>query len=78
MKVTKTDQPDRPREHLAGKALSHIPTSINDINYAGVLLKEAFGDPMTLLNYKMQIIRNMQPITDKQMYEQPLEAVVVF
>ena len=74
-KVTKRDQPDKLREHLAGKALAHIPTSIKDINYAWVLLKEAFGDPLTLLNYRMQSIRNMKPISDKQMDEKPIEAV---
>ena len=30
---------------------------------------------MTLFNYRMQIIRNMKPITEEQMYEEPLEVV---
>ena len=64
-KVTKKDQPDKLREHLAGKALSHIPTSIKDIDYAWTMLKEAYGDPMFILNNRMQTIRNMKPITDK-------------
>ena len=74
-KVTKKNQPDKLREHLAGRALSHIHTSIKDIDYAWELLKEAFGDPMILLNYRMQAIRAMKPITEEQMNEQPLEAV---
>ena len=33
-KVTNKDQPYKLREHLAGKALSHIPISIKDIDQA--------------------------------------------
>ena len=73
--MTKKDQPDKLREYLAGKALAHIPVSIKNIDKAWELLKEAFGDPMTLLNNRMQAIRSMKPITDKNMNERPLEAV---
>ena len=74
-KVTKRDQPNKLREHLAGKALCYFPTSITDMDDAWTWLKDAFGDPMTLFNYRMQIIRNMKPITEEQMYEEPLEVV---
>ena len=73
--MTKKDQPDKLREHLAGKALARIPTSIRDIDYTWVMLKQAFGDPLTLLNYRMQSIRKMKPISDEFMDEKPIEAV---
>ena len=49
-KVTKKDQPNKLRDYLAGKAQSHIPDIIKNIDHAWELLKEAFGDSMILLN----------------------------
>ena len=53
-KIPKSDQLDKLREQLRGKAKNLVPVKTESIEKAWDILKSAFGDPMILLKFRKQ------------------------
>ena len=56
--ISRRDQVEKLREVLTGKALANLPPDgIMDIDQAWEYLEQAFGNPYTLLNFRLNQIR---------------------
>ena len=65
-KISRTDQVEKLCEVLIGKALAHLPTvGISSIDHAWEYLEQAFGNPHTILNFRLAKVRSMPSLTDK-------------
>ena len=74
-KIPKTDQLDKLREVLKGKAKVQVPAKTEDIERAWDLLKSAFGDPMTLLKFRKQSLSKLGAYPDTSTRSNPQKVV---
>ena len=58
-RIPKSDQLEKLRESLRGKAKTQVSLKIESIDEAWDLLKTAFGDPMTLLKFRKQALSKL-------------------
>ena len=70
-RVPRSDQADKLRERLTGRALQHMPKACKDIKEAWTALDAAFGNPRTLLNYRLKKVRSMPGLTDTLLQSDP-------
>ena len=64
--ISRRDQVEKLREVLTGKALANLPPDgIMDIDQAWEYLEQAFGNPYTLLNFRLNKIRETVGLSDK-------------
>jgi hypothetical protein len=64
-RISKRDQVEKLREVLTGKTLAYLPQDgIGDIENAWEYLDQAFGNPYTLLNFRLNKIREMVGLTN--------------
>jgi hypothetical protein len=78
-KISRKDQVDKLREVLSGRAKDHIPLDgIRDIEHAWELLDQAFGNPQTVLNFRLARVNSKENLTDKVQETQPEKAVAWF
>ena len=70
-RVPKSDQAEKLRETLTGRALQHMPKACKDIQEAWTVLDAAFGSPRTLLNYRLKKVRSMPGLTDTLLQADP-------
>ena len=60
-RVPKDERVDKLREHLRNKALALVPESTKDIESAYKILKDAFGDPVRVLDHKLKALDEFGP-----------------
>ena len=70
-RVPRSNQADKLREVLTGRALQHMPRACKDIDEAWTALDAAFGNPRTLLNYRLNKGRSMPGLTDALLQSDP-------
>ena len=67
--VAKQDQLEKLREILKGQALRLVPESTKDIDAAWAILKNAFGDPVRVLQHRLDVLEAMgdlpEDVTDR-------------
>ena len=63
-RVPKSEQLDKLREVLRGKAKAQVPAKTDTVERAWELLKSAFGDPMTLLKFRKQALTKLGSYPD--------------
>ena len=65
--ISRRDQVEKLREVLTGKALANLPPDgVMDIDQAWEYLEQAFGNPYTLLNFRLNKIRETVEENDPQ------------
>ena len=74
-KISKSDQLEKLREQLRGKAKNQVPAKTDSIERAWELLKSAFGDPMILLRYRKQSLSKLGPYPESQAKNNPQKLV---
>ena len=74
-KVPKSDQLDKLREVLKGKAKAQVPEKTDSLDRAWELLKSAFGDPITLLKYRKQALAKLGPYPESSTKGNPQKVV---
>ena len=74
-KVPKSDQLDKLREVLRGKAKAQVPEKTDSLDRAWELLKSAFGDPITLLKYRKQALAKLGPYPESSTKGNPQKVV---
>ena len=63
-RIPTSAQLDKLREVMTGKALQHLPKFCKDITVAWEVLQEAFGNPRTIVNHRLKLIKSMAKLTD--------------
>ena len=74
-KIPKSDQLDKLREQLRGKAKNQVPIKVDSIDRAWELLKSAYGDPMILLRYRKQALQKLGCYPKSQSKNNPQKLV---
>ena len=73
--ICKTDQVDKLREVLAGKALAFLPPEgIGDIDVAWTHLEQVYGNSRTILNFHLSKLVSMPSMTDEIVETNPQDA----
>ena len=74
-RIPKSDQLEKLREVLRGKAKAQVPQKTDTVDRAWELLKSAFGDPMTLLKFRKQALSKLGPFPDASSRTNPQKVV---
>eukprot|EP00092_Neocalanus_flemingeri_P018101 GFUD01019591.1.p1 GENE.GFUD01019591.1~~GFUD01019591.1.p1 ORF type:complete len:2548 (-),score=673.50 GFUD01019591.1:927-8570(-) len=74
-KIPKTDQVQKLREVLSGKAKAQVPDRTESMDRAWELLDSAFGDPMTLLKFRKQAMAKLGDYPDSLAKTNPQKIV---